>query len=183
MARALRRAYEIDLITLDHPSGDVAGIVGHELPRGGIRLDRPQQLGLHPDRRAHQIIVEEVIDRPGRGLPAHMLDLSGAGVAAVVGVFLGGVIVVARFRRPVGVHLCVKGPVRQVDAFDRVGEGALLQRVGREPHLAVPGAHLRGREFPGAAHLERRELSQARHPLHSQLREADEVRSCFSIAP
>ena len=92
---------------------------------------------MHADRRAHEVVVEEVRKPSRRGLPAHVLHLARARLA-VLGVGLGRVVVVARLRGPLRVGLRVERPVRQVDALHGVGERAPLERVGREPQLAVP---------------------------------------------
>src|SRR5690606_32383144 len=50
----------------------------------------------------------------------------------------GLVVVVPRFCPPARAGMRIEGPVRQVDAAQRVGEGSGLQPIGREPSGAVP---------------------------------------------
>ena len=92
---------------------------------------------MHADRRAHEVVVEEVRELAGRRHPAHVLDLARARLPAFL-VRLGRVVVVAGIGRPLRVGLRVERPVRQVDALHRVGQRALLERIRREPQLAVP---------------------------------------------
>ncbi len=49
------------------------------------------------------------------------------------------VVVVSSVRRPGAVHLCVKRPVGNVEAVDRVRHGPALQGVGGKPAPTVPG--------------------------------------------
>ena len=96
---------------------------------------------MHADGRADQVVVEEMLQPAGRGLPADVLHLSRLRAPVIVGVALRRVVVVPGFSRPRRVHVRIEGPVRQVDALDRVGERAPLQRVGCEPEFPVPPAN------------------------------------------
>src|SRR5687767_2374373 len=55
---------------------------------------------------------------------------------------LGFVVMVARFSGPICVNLSVESPVRDVEAVNRVSEGARLQRIRRKPATSVPCADL-----------------------------------------
>ena len=70
LLRSLRRLEQHDLIVLDDVAGEERRVVGDELLRRK-RLDLPQQIDRHALRPRHQLIVEEVIDDAGRGLPSH----------------------------------------------------------------------------------------------------------------
>src|SRR5271166_1826894 len=95
------RGDEINLITLDDPAGDVAGIVGFEL-LGGKRFDSAHQRLVYADRGADEIVIEEVRQLARGRLPAHVLDLARLGTAAAVGVSLGRVVVMTGFGGPRG---------------------------------------------------------------------------------
>ena len=151
VARALRGLDEVDLVALDDPAGDESGVVGLQLA-GRKRLDAAQQVGVDADRRADEIVVEEVLQPPGRGLPAHVLHLARLR-APVLFVSLGRVVVVPGLGGPFGVDARVERPVRQIDAAHGVGERLLRERRRREPQLAVPRADLVARR--GIADLKR----------------------------
>ena len=70
----LGRGDEIDLIALDDPAGDVAGIVRLEF-LGRKRFDAAHERLVYADRRADEIVVEKMRQLPGGRLPAHVLDL------------------------------------------------------------------------------------------------------------
>ena len=140
VARGLGRSDEINLITLDDPAGDVAGIVGLEL-LGRKRLDSTHERLVHADRRAYEVIIEEVGKLSRGRLPAHVLDLARLHPATGVAVALGCIVIMTGFGSPRGIDLSVKGPVRQIHTLDGVGERAALKCVGCKPQLAVPGAN------------------------------------------
>ena len=80
----------------------------------GKRLDLAQQRRGHAGRRAHQLVVEDVIAaRPAAGVQRTRCTALAVDVLVVVVPGLGG---------PARVHRRVERPVRQVDAVDRVGE-------------------------------------------------------------
>jgi len=91
------------------------------------------------DRRADEIVVEEVPHAARRRLPADVPHLPRAQLA-VFGVRLGRVVVVPGLGGPRRVDLRVERPVRQVDAVHGVGQRGSLQPVRREPQPAVPRA-------------------------------------------
>src|SRR5579864_2874117 len=68
IACSLSGGDQIDLVTLDHPAGDVAGIVWLEL-LGRKGLYATYQRLVHTDRGADKIVVEEVGKLPCGRLP------------------------------------------------------------------------------------------------------------------
>ena len=103
--------------------------------------------GLHADRRADEVVVEEVRHVPGRRLPAMCWTCRVR--VWPLSTYVSVVVVVTRLRRPVRVDLRVERPVRQVDAANGVGERPPLERVRREPQ---PCRTTRGcRRAPGFA--------------------------------
>jgi hypothetical protein len=99
LARGLGSADQIDLVAFDDPAGDIRRIVGFELA-GRERLDAAQQPGMHADRGADEIVVENVLQAPGGRLPAYLAHLARLRAAAAVGVGFGRVVIMAGFGGP-----------------------------------------------------------------------------------
>ncbi len=95
---------------------------------------------MHPDRACHQFIVKEMLQAARCRLPAHMAYLARADVAIGIAVLLGRVVVKTGIGPPLGLHMGIKGPVRQVDAFERIGQRRVLELVGGKPAAAIPFA-------------------------------------------
>ena len=132
---------------------------------------------MHADRRADEIVVEEMRQLPGGRLPAHLPDLPRARLA-VLDVAFGRVVVVAGLCRPRRVDGGVERPVRQVDAAHGIGERAPLERGRREPQLAVPRADAVARV--AFAHLERQHALRPERRL--RLLVGDELRGAAELA-
>jgi hypothetical protein len=143
VVRALRSGDQIDLVALDDPAGDVAGVVGSQLC-GWERLDSAQQIRVDAHRCAYQIIVESLLKAARRGLPAHVLHLPRLD-AAVALERLGRVMVVACFGRPFDVDAGVESPIGQIDSAHRVRERLFLAAPDGASHSLPYHARMRSR--------------------------------------
>lgn len=70
-----------------------------------------------------------------------MLHLPRLGVAVAVAVGFGRGVVMPGLGLPVGAGMCVKRPVRQVNALQGVGERRRFEAIGGKPALAIPGPY------------------------------------------
>src|SRR5258706_11245827 len=113
---------QIDLVALDGPARYIRGTVRDELVRRREGLDAAQQVRLHADRCTDELIVEEMLEAAGRGLPAHVLDAAGLRAAVVVLVGFGRVVGIAGLGGPPRCDLGVACPVRQGEAPGGVGQ-------------------------------------------------------------
>src|SRR5581483_12461520 len=86
----------------------------------------------------HKLVVEKMVQLTRTGLPADFLHLARFKFAIGIAVGLAFVIVIATFSRPIRMDLRVKGPVRNVKTFDRIGEGGAFEPVWGEPTSPVP---------------------------------------------
>ena len=139
-ARMLGGGDEVDLILLDDPATEEAGVVGLQVGGGGEGLDLAQEVGLDAFGRGDEFVVEEMFERTGGGFPTGFLDLARLAPAFGVGEGFRLVVVIAGVGGPVGVDLGVEGPIRKVNAVDGVGEGAGFEFVRGKPTVAIPFA-------------------------------------------
>ena len=130
LARLLLCFDEIELVLLDHPAGDVAGIIGDEIRRGGKGLQIREKLGVHAEGGGDEEVVKEVLHQTGGVRPAGL----GSGIAFVI----PHLVVMTSFSLPRTVRVGIKGPVGQVNAVERVGERFAFELVGCKPMAAIP---------------------------------------------
>ena len=133
--------FEIDLIALDDEAGEKRGVVRHDIVCWK-RFHLPEQRVIHAPGRRHGLVVEEMVDRPRRGLPSHVTYLPSVRPALIVAIGFGRVVVVPRVGLPLAVRLRVEGPVGHVQTVQLIDQRLVLERVRREPAAFVPLLHL-----------------------------------------
>ena len=84
---------------------------------------------MHALRATHQRVVEKILHMPRHRVPADL------------GFPLAVLVALAAFGGVVGADLGIEGPVRQVHAVQRVGQGLAAQVVGRPEVRSVPLLH------------------------------------------
>src|SRR5581483_5260691 len=82
-----------------------------------------------------------MIKGPRARLPADFLHLAGFALSLVVSEGFRFVVIKTALGRPIGMGLSVEGPIRYVEAFDRIRHGLLTERIRREPARPVPLAN------------------------------------------
>jgi len=125
-AAGFRGLAEVDLVALDRPAADEGRVIGLEVGEGGKGLHLPEQVQMDAHRAGHGVVIEEMGEAARAVLPAGVAHLAGLGFPVGVGVALRFIIVVAGLRGPFRIGVRVEGPVGQVDAVQRVGEGGAL---------------------------------------------------------
>src|SRR5687767_11597253 len=92
-------------------------------------------------RGGYQLVIEEMIALTPARLPSNFPHLSGFGVAVGIAILFGLVIVITALGGPIGLDLGIEGPVRDVEAFDGIGQRLPAQLIGCEPTSGIPASH------------------------------------------
>ena len=129
------RLFQIDLVPLDDPAGQVAGIVRHHVA-GRERLDLPKELEIDPFRAGDQFVVEQCESSPAAGVQ----------LTSRLSCFRRARSSRCPSRPSTSRDACASNvQYRQVDAFDGVGEGALPRACSAQATVAGTSARMRSR--------------------------------------